>query len=138
MDSFLYIVWEDKNNTGIPIIDEQHRGIVSTINTFYYFIKKGEGLKAITPTLTVLEEYTLLHFSTVEDLFAGSGFPDLNNHVLSHKELLHRTKIIAYESNTKSDANLALKFLKEWWLNHINVEDKKYVSYVMKKLSSMK
>jgi hemerythrin len=137
MESLLYIIWDEKNNTGIKIIDEQHRGIVATINTFYFFIKKGEGLKAVTPTLKVLELFTELHFNTEEDLMAGSGFPDYNNHISFHKELLNRTKVIALEANIHGDANLALKFLKEWWLNHINIEDRKYVPYIKKKLNGI-
>ena len=39
----LYIIWEEGYNLGIPIIDEQHRAIVATINTYHYFVTGGKG-----------------------------------------------------------------------------------------------
>jgi len=33
MENNLYIVWNQNNNVGIKIIDEQHRGTISTINS---------------------------------------------------------------------------------------------------------
>ena len=63
-NSMLYIVWNDINKLGIPIIDEQHRGIVATINSFHYFIQEGHGLEALKPTLNILEQYTCIHFKT--------------------------------------------------------------------------
>ena len=37
MNNNVFIVWKNSNDCGINIIDEQHRGIVSTINTLFYF-----------------------------------------------------------------------------------------------------
>lgn len=34
----LFIVWSDMNETGIKIIDDQHRGIVSVINSLYFYM----------------------------------------------------------------------------------------------------
>ncbi len=130
----LYILWSNKNNVGIPIIDEQHRGIVTTINSFYYFIQEGQGLNALKPTLNILEQYTFIHFKTEETLIKESGFPDIENHLMLHSELMKRTKTIASEALSLQDPHLALSFLKEWWLNHINREDKKYSPYAKKYL----
>ena len=139
MDSMLYIEWSDKNILGITIIDEQHRGIVTTINSFYYFIQKGCGRDAIKPTLNMLEQYTKLHFQTEEDLLEESGYrkfdePWLTRHINLHKELMRKTIDIALDPKACEDPHIALKFLKAWWLDHINVEDRQYVAYVKGKL----
>ncbi len=68
MQNILYIVWTEKNKVGIPIIDEQHRGIISTINSLHYFIQTGQGEQIIRPTLIMLEQYVDIHFKTEEAL----------------------------------------------------------------------
>ncbi len=135
MESMLYITWSDKNILGITIIDEQHRGIVTTINSFHYFIQKGCGRDAIKPTLNMLEQYTKLHFQTEETLLEESGYrsfdePWLSRHVNLHKELMRKTIAITRDPKACEDPYIALKFLKTWWLDHINVEDRQYVDYV--------
>lgn len=130
MTSLLYIVWTGKNELGIPIIDEQHRGIVTTINSFHYFINEGHGIEALKPTLHMLLQYTNIHFQTEEKIMVKAGYPDLAAHLSLHTELLRKTKIIAQEAASAKDPKIALTFLKEWWLDHINDEDRKYASYL--------
>ncbi len=128
----LYIVWTERNLVGVPIIDEQHRGIVSTINSFHYLIHSGHGEEALKPTMAILEYYTLIHFKTEEALMERAKYPNLGDHKLLHKELYQKTRNIPKDPSFSEDPNIALKFLREWWLNHINIEDKKYAPYVKK------
>ena len=130
----LYIIWNDRNMLGIPIIDEQHRGIVSTINSFHYFIQEGKGLNALQPTLDILRQYTFIHFKTEEALITAAEYPDLENHIKMHSMLAEKTNQIAEEAVSNNEPELALVFLKDWWLSHINREDSKYSSYVKKYL----
>ncbi len=73
MENLLYIVWTDRNKVDIPILDEQHRGIVSTINSLHYFIRQGRRLDALDSTLVVLRQYTAIHFRTEEALMRESA-----------------------------------------------------------------
>ncbi|MBI5639186.1 MAG: chemotaxis protein, partial [Nitrospirae bacterium] len=70
----LYIIWSDKSNLGIPIIDEQHRGIVSIINTFHYFVQQGHGPETLRPTLSMIERFSELHFETEEALMTEADY----------------------------------------------------------------
>lgn len=73
----LYIVWTEKNILAIPIIDEQHRAIVSIINSLHYYIREGHGDNAMKHTLAILEQYTKLHFNTEEALTEEAGYLSL-------------------------------------------------------------
>ena len=132
MKNMLYIVWNDNNNFGIPIIDEQHRRIVATINSLFCSIREGHGFDALKPTMSILTQYTKVHFRTEEALMVKTDYPVLEEHILLHKELAKKTKDIMQESILYKDANIALKFLREWWLGHINKEDRKYTPYFKK------
>jgi len=132
MKNVLYIVWTERNNTGIPIIDEQHRSIVATINSLYYFLQEGHGPEISASTLAIIEQYAHIHFRTEERLMTEAGYPALKEHVLMHKNLVEKSKGLSYESHMKNEPGIILKFLKEWWMSHINNEDRKYIPDLMK------
>lgn len=126
----LYIVWNTENELGVPIIDEQHRVAVGTINSLFYFMQMKRGVTALRPTLNVLEQYTKIHFETEEELMKLHGFPGHDAHVLLHRELQSQTHEVLHQAIATSDANIVLVFLKEWWLDHINKQDRKFAEFL--------
>lgn len=120
----LYIVWNEEQNLGVPILDEQHRGIVATINSFHYFLVEGHGDKALDPTLRMLEQYTRLHFQTEENLMREAKYPGLAAHMAQHQALIRRMAAVA--ANKAKAPQEVLEFLKDWWIGHIAREDRKY------------
>ncbi len=130
MKNTLFIVWNEEKSLGIPIIDEQHRGIISTINSLYYFIQNGRGDEVLKPTLTILEQYTTVHFKTEEDLMKKAKYPSLDQHMAYHEALVEKTHAIADSWDSSREPESVLKFLKDWWLNHISKEDLKYAPYL--------
>ena len=129
--SALYIIWNDSNNLGIPIIDEQHRGIISTINSLHHFIRAGHGDEIINPTMIMLSQYTEVHFKTEEALMAEAGYPNLEEHLVLHRELAKKTRKLSVNAGRDKDSDMVLTFLKTWWLGHIGIEDKKYVPFMI-------
>jgi hemerythrin-like metal-binding protein len=129
----LYIVWNESYNLGIPILDEQHRSIVSTINTLHHFIQNGKSESIISAILNNLEQYTSIHFTTEEQLMLKFGFPDLNKHISHHRHLASRTaEMLDSSEGVGNHGQATLQFLKEWWLDHISLEDPKFVPYLMR------
>ncbi len=126
----LYIVWTEKNDLGIPILDEQHRGIISSINSLYYFMHAGQGHEIVEPTLKTLDQYVYVHFKTEEALLHKAGYPETEQHLVLHRGLVEKTRKLSFNIERKQDSKLLLKFLRQWWLGHINQEDKKYVPFV--------
>ena len=136
MKNSLYIVWNDNNNLGISIIDEQHRGIISTINSLHYFIQTGQEYEIIKPTMIMLDQYVDIHFKTEEALMAEANYPAFKEHIVLHKELVEKTIKLSINSNRNNDANMILKFLREWWLGHINKEDRRYIPFLRNLIDS--
>lgn len=135
MKNVLYIVWQPSSDTGIPIIDEQHRGIVSTINSLYYFLQHGDGAVAYEPTMDVLNHYASLHFMTEEALMKSAGFASAKDHIALHNKFMNRARSMAKFRASEDQVRELLAFLKVWWLNHINKEDREYVTTVRKHLA---
>ena len=132
MKQQLYIVWSAGNELGVPIIDEQHRGIVSIINSFYHCVQEGHEDEIIGPTLSMLLSYAKIHFLTEQRLMTEAAYADLEAHTLLHTRLIQQTRRIAEESPQDRDVDEVLPFLKAWWLGHINKEDRKYAPHVRK------
>jgi len=130
MINTLYIQWTPSSDLGIPIIDEQHRGIVSTINTLHYFSSQGKGFEALLPTFKIMEQYSILHFDLEETLMRKADFPNYEKHRLAHRELIEKTIAVRNQSTLYKDPGVALSFLKEWWINHIRGEDREYINWI--------
>jgi len=126
----LYIVWSKENQLEIPIIDEQHRGIVSAINSLYFFIRQGSGAEALKPTLDTLMGYTNIHFKVEEGLMEAVGYPLAKEHSKLHKALAEKAFAIGQEALRSGDASSLLHFLKTWWMEHINRVDRKYAPFL--------
>ncbi len=126
----LYIIWDTQKNIGISILDEQHRGIVATINSLYYFIQHGHGLEALQPTLQILEQYIGFHLKT-EEMFLNEGlYPDITENLIMQKQILNSLRRVSNEAKLNKDPDLLLQFIKNWWIDHIRKEHKEYSQYL--------
>jgi len=129
----ILIVWEPTYNLGIPIVDEQHRGIVSTINSLCYGIQNKHGNEILKPVIGMVAEYTRIHFEIEEDFLKKCGYPNLENHRILHKELTSALSHTSKDSIWNKDPQEFLDFLKKWWINHICKEDRVFSQYVHNK-----
>lgn len=128
MMNVLYIVWKPQDDLGIPIIDEQHRAIVATINSLYYFIQEGWGLSALAPTLNIIKSYSSFHFKTEEGILSKAGYQELHKHIMAQKQFTKDVDAAAHEAIAYKDPFLLLKFLKEWWVSHLKKEHLEYAT----------
>jgi hemerythrin len=126
----LLIIWRDVNMMEIPIIDEQHRGIVSIINSLHNAIGSKRDSQILEPATEMLVAYTKIHFLTEHDLLEESAYPELPAHDKLHDTLIQEMKKNFYESRKEKDPGIMLDFLKDWWLEHINKEDMLYKKHL--------
>jgi hemerythrin len=133
MNHQVYIVWKHEYDLGIPIIDEQHRGIVTTINSLYYAMQNKYGESILKPAIEMVNEYTHIHFKTEESFLEKCGFPDLEQHQELHEEIRIKLPRVGKESLWNRDAHQFMEFLKNWWLGHICEKDRIFRDFLLKK-----
>ena len=127
----LFIKWNIQNETGIALIDEQHRGIVSVINSFYYLMATGADNKMLYSCISdTMKNYSRIHFITEEGFLKESGYKDIERHKELHRKLSQEMEQIEFHCILSNDAGLLLEFLKKWWVSHINEEDMLYVQHL--------
>jgi len=125
----VFIVWNPEYDLGIPILDEQHRGIVTIINSLHYGTQRSYIKNILSPTIDMLRSYADIHFQTEEYFLDAFGFPDAANHRLLHREYTSKLAGIERELSIDKDPHQLMGFLKKWWLGHICEEDMLFKSY---------
>lgn len=129
-DSFLYLKWLDSYNIGNAIIDEQHRGIISLINSLFYAIENRFSKAVLAPIWNMMDDYAMIHFATEERILERAEYPRIEEHKKIHGGLMTRMQTVRNESIHEQDPDIALIFLRTWWTNHICEEDRKYSKWV--------
>lgn len=130
-----YFEWNSSMETGIEIIDAQHREITRHVNTVYHAVcLKERALEeaSMRELFACIEE----HLQFEEELLDAAGYPGLNAHRRSHgkfRQRLHRYFATFIDGNDVSLALLA--DLRMWLTTHIRYDDTAYASHLLQQLA---
>jgi hemerythrin-like metal-binding protein len=130
----MLIKWEDISSVNVKEFDGHHKKLVSIINLLAE-AKKADNHEEITRLLDELSEYANYHLAAEERYFLKFGYPEQKAHESFHKS--YRDTIIKlkeeYNKNPSPETlSEIIKFLGNWWINHINREDTKYSNFLNK------
>ena len=125
------IEWKPQYNLGIPIVDEQHRAIVATINSLHFGIQNKQGESILKPVINMIREYTRVHFEIEESFLKSCDYPDLEAHQKMHEELKRTLSKIGDESLGNQNPLEFLEFMKEWWVDHICQKDRLFKEFLL-------
>jgi hemerythrin-like metal-binding protein len=128
-----FIAWQDYYSVGDDFIDSQHKQIIDIINQLYLAQNRGADHSVVLPLLDKLVQYTINHFRDEENLLLKNHFPDFMPHKAIHDKMRKETMAWRENANAVTEKDL-LRFLKNWWVNHIQIEDKKYAPYLQTKV----
>lgn len=123
-------IWHVSLNTGIDVIDEQHRRIVHHINELNQAAQTADQA-AIGNVIDELVDYTLSHFAFEEGLMAQANYPMLEPHKQVHQQFI--AKVESFRARFQQGEDISqelLTMLHKWLLNHIQNEDADYAKSV--------
>jgi hemerythrin len=129
-----YLHWTPELDTGIEVIDKQHRRIVDLINELDTANEKGDAA-VINHVLGELVDYTLSHFSFEEELQERANYPFYKAHKRVHE--IFTKRVAEFQQRAAKGENVApevLSMLKIWLVNHIKGDDADYVESVVNAL----
>lgn len=126
-----HLQWTPDLDTGIPVIDNQHKRIVDYINRFQDAIA-AQNQEAIRQLFEELVDYTLTHFTFEEDLQERAGYQFVSAHKRVHQVF---TKKIGeyqarYEAGDQTVPAQVSNVLRAWLVNHIRNDDADYIPAV--------
>ena len=132
MSESTFIVWKDEFSVGSQILDAQHAGIINIINKLYYAMMHDLHPKQLNTILSDLIQYVDTHFFDEERIMRDSDFPDYPSHLEVHRKYAQKVDVYKLQLQTmQGDLSFdILKFLKNWWTNHILNMDKQYAPFI--------
>lgn len=133
-----FFEWTEDLETGIDIIDEQHKRIVLYINSLYDASRTGNA-KVVGEVIDELVDYTISHFAFEESLMEKANYPFLEPHKKVHELFVKKVnQFVERFSKGEDVSGELLRMLQRWLLNHIKHEDADYSTAVKRSMELMK
>jgi hemerythrin len=131
-----YIDWNGSLDTGIDVIDNQHRRIVDYINKLED-TSRNHSMEEVAVVLDELVDYTLSHFTFEESLMEEAGYPFIKAHKRVHELFIRRVGDYMKRFKMGEDISQELhNTLKAWLINHIRNDDNDYAEIVRVELKT--
>ena len=123
------ILWKPFYSVGDPSLDAQHKQILAMVSELYAAMERGEDCAVLEKILDRLCEYANTHFKYEEQIMQEHGYPHFAEHKALHDRLRKRTTDLRANLSLLTAPDL-LRFLKQWWIGHIQGKDKDYTPYL--------
>ncbi len=131
------ITWTADLNTGIEVIDQQHRRIVEFINHLET-AQRSQKKNVIRQVVEDCFDYTLSHFTFEESLQEEAGYLYCKPHKKVHELFIRRLSEYKTRMNNGEDIGEELhQLLSRWLISHIKRDDADYVSAVKNNMISL-
>jgi hemerythrin len=124
-----YVEWKSFYTVGDAAIDNEHKRLLGMIDDLYVATQMGHDPTRVQDILERLADYTTIHFDHEERVMRGCAYPDFDAHKAMHSEMQRRVLELQANPNAVAEGDL-LQFLKNWWVRHIQNQDKAYAPYL--------
>ncbi|MFK4763893.1 bacteriohemerythrin [Desulfobaculum sp. SPO524] len=124
--------WRDEYETGVASMDAQHKEMLLAADRVYLALNTGEKREHLEEFIAFLLAYSRAHFEEEEVLMERHGYPDLEEHRRRHKRLVDEVES-SLERYRRGEFALDVEFMelvKDWIVNHILLDDRKYGSFL--------
>ena len=124
--------WKDGYDTDIPVIDGQHKLLLSYINKLHSGMQNGCDKSLLLEILDDLTGYAFTHFATEEMYFTRTPYPLAAKHLEEHQQFRQTvTQLRDAVLDGKAFIDIALlEYLKTWLVEHIQHMDADFAPYV--------
>ena len=129
----MLINWSDDDLVNFPILDEQHRGIISTINTLDYFIKQDWSISNLKPTIDTVIHYVKFHFKTEETILIRQNVPAINLEIIRNYKMQFLNELNQHveDAVNMAESKILTDYLVNWWSGHKSEYHDKLSNYLV-------
>lgn len=121
--------------TGHPVIDDEHRKIVESINAVWSALESEDHDRCAT-LLDAFLRICTEHFATEERLLADLDYPDLADHKVFHQELIIKAKAIkslCMDAHSISNIQSCFREMATLLIEDVVKGDMQFVSFLIEK-----
>ena len=126
------IEWDPKYSVDIEEIDAHQKKMFDLLNQLIDIRKSELDPKECINTISEINEYSKLYFSTEEKYLKKKGYPDFIAHSKVHRQFI-KTAIGLRREVSEDMTNLTdevIIALRDWLINHILTLDSSYVPFL--------
>lgn len=131
------MLWKDRYNLGVELIDEQHRELFNRVHEFLQILRSPvaweERVEKVNETLTFMKDYVVTHFHDEEELQKEINYPEFDSHKKLHIDMVSYVATVAEQYEREGyDENLMQQFagkLLTWLIHHVAAEDQKIADF---------
>ena len=129
--------WREEYSVNIKEIDDDHIELLKVAESLYQLIGSNDQ-KEFLNRLKKLVLLAQQHFHVEEDMMEKNKFPESNIHKKKHKRIMKEAlDVIKKIQNDQYDIDDDfVNFLKDWIINHILTEDRKYGEFLNRQQNS--
>ena len=131
--------WTQRIETGIGVLDDQHRRYFSLVNDCLSVAGSASSRKQVSPEkvserLRFVRRYAVEHFATEQRIMKEANYPGFQAHFDEHMYFLQRVGDLdkqLREDGFSSKLARELQFqILEWFIRHIQTEDMDVASFL--------
>ncbi len=124
----LDVVWSDDFEVGISFIDQQHRELISRINTLFHQVMQGTGKEETLRMIHFLKDYIVEHFAAEEQYMQSHNYSDYKKHKAMHDQfIVEFTEVVQQVESEGISSDFVIvvnKRVVNWLVSHIFLVDK--------------
>lgn len=126
-----FFKWKESFNIGMEELDLQHRTFLEYLNECYTLAYRNHG-GVDSDMIAKLRQYATMHFHREEELLRFVSYEDMERQEEQHRYFEKQILALEAELTAAKPRNVesVFVFLREWFLKHILVEDKRFVPLV--------
>lgn len=131
--------WTEQLETGINLIDTQHKELIDKVNELLEACQQGKGKHTLSGFIDFLAEYVVMHFSEEEKYMKQFKYPEYAEHKAQHTQFLKsfgelKTKFDLQGSGTAL-VLMTNRTVVDWLVTHIKRTDKALGEFLKDKVS---
>ncbi|WP_367566637.1 bacteriohemerythrin [Lacrimispora sp.] len=135
------MLWKEKYELGVPLIDEQHKELFQRVETFMQVLRSSssweEKVEQVNETLAFMNAYVVEHFRDEEEYQEKIGYPGSEEHRRIHNDMVNFVLTVTREYESSGyEEQLMQRFagkLMAWLINHVAAEDQRIAAYAIEK-----
>jgi hemerythrin len=127
------IDWNPAWETGVPIIDRQHRQLVDHAARLLNEVLEGRTQVDVQGSLAFLVKFSDFHFDEEERIMAGAAYPPMAEHCLEHGKLREHLERMLERLAREPESLTAelVRFVHHWIARHVDTHDRALAGYLV-------
>jgi hemerythrin len=114
-------------------LDGEHLSVLRQLNKLLHALNSSDR-HAITMACTAMSVEARAHFVNENKLMSGSGYPDIEEHIEQHEDLLRRLDRIRFRLISGvgfwSPTN-ERRMLEQWFVSHLTDDDQRFSEFIV-------